>query len=141
MKLRALIGLIGLSSMASLFAQQSEPLQKYRWEYRLLIYNVSESDTETFQEAITTNHAALTERHVRLIALSAQIDSTLSLTLDSPSLAQVRKRLQENSDTPTLYLIGKDGGLKQVTQKIKIEPILQRIDSMPMRQAEMRQTE
>jgi len=141
MKLRALIGLIGLSSMASLVAQQSEPLQKYRWEYRLLIYNVSESDTETFQEAITTNHAALTERHVRLIALSAQIDSTLSLTLDSNSLAQVRKRLKENSETPTLYLIGKDGGLKQVTQKINIEPILQRIDSMPMRQAEMRQTE
>ena len=59
-------------------------------------------------------------------------------SLDVPS-TQIFDYFKVKEDTFAVFLIGKDGGIKMRKEKVvPMEEIFRLIDSMPMRQAEMR---
>ncbi|MEO1485364.1 MAG: DUF4174 domain-containing protein [Bacteroidota bacterium] len=99
----------------------------YRWKNRLLILVASESNhtiLESQREAFEKNTEALAERDLLLFAVKAN--------------AKTLSKFSIKSDFEGVLLIGKDGGLKfQAPFPVDPKTIFDRIDGMPMRQAEM----
>ena len=59
--------------------------------------------------------------------------------IDPPTAEAIRKRFDVPSGRFTVILVGKDGGVKyKRNADIKLKDIFALIDSMPMRQEEMR---
>lgn len=124
------------------FFMQSQSLKEYRWKNRIIILVDGENDTAKFQkqyEAITAEGSALRDRDLILILLKEDL---VELSNDNESdidETQLRNELKIDSAFEGVILIGKDGGIK-MREKFHAEPqaIFDLIDSMPMRQAEMK---
>lgn len=114
-----------------------------RWEARLIVLHAATAD----DDAMTTQRArlddardALRERDVRIIRLvgdQAWIDDQ---PLDGAVARTARERFRITPDAFTVLLIGKDGGVKlRESEPVETRRIIDLIDSMPMRQQEMRE--
>lgn len=121
---------------------QSQSLKEYRWENRVIVIVSGEKDTIEFQEqykALSVEKKALEDRDLILVLLkekSVEFSQGNESQIDKNRL---RKELKINPAFSGVILIGKDGGVK-MRDKFYVEPqkIFDLIDSMPMRQAEMK---
>jgi hypothetical protein len=60
--------------------------------------------------------------------------------LDPQTVASIQKRFDVSPKSFAVVLVGKDGGVKlKRNVKVRLEEVFTLIDSMPMRQDEMRQ--
>ena len=107
----------------------------------MILHDLNAAEARAFKQAVHQNEDALDERDLRLIALSAEVESKLSLKLEVAAIEQLQKKFRNQEPSPKLYLVGKDGGLKMTRLTIELAPIFNRIDSMPMRQAEIQSRE
>ncbi|MEM6894300.1 MAG: DUF4174 domain-containing protein [Bacteroidota bacterium] len=100
----------------------------YRWKNRLIILVAAEESSTLLKEqheAFKKNPEALTERDLLLFEVN--------------SSAQTLSKFSLKPNFEGVLLVGKDGGLKfQSPFPVDPKTIFDRIDSMPMRQAEMR---
>jgi len=132
MKWILFLSLIGL--MPLLMSQVSpDLLRSHRWQHRLVLvfHPGAAPDLMDQQEAIpVADPHGWAERDLQLIRLPAG-------DTDAPALYE---RFQIESGTFTVLLIGKDGGEKarRVGAILSREDLYALIDTMPMRQAEMR---
>ena len=93
-------------------------IEQYRWKNRLII-TFSKEDLERQNLKLKGFNSEFQDRDLKLISLSPKSKSTA-----------IKKRF---------LLIGKDGTIKlQSNQPFKPSTIFELIDSMPMRQQEMR---
>lgn len=124
------------------FFMQSQSLKEYRWKNRIIILVDGENDTAKFQkqyEAITAEGSAFRDRDLILLLLKEDL---VELSNDNESEidgTQLRNELKIDPAFEGVILIGKDGGIK-MREIFHVEPqtIFDLIDSMPMRQAEMK---
>lgn len=141
MRLLALGCLVSLSCLNCGMASAHDPLTEFQWKHRLILHDLNAAEARAFKQAVHQNEDALDERDLRLIALSAEVESKLSLKLEVAAIEQLQKKFRNQEPSPKLYLVGKDGGLKMTRLTIELAPIFNRIDSMPMRQAEIQSRE
>ena len=60
--------------------------------------------------------------------------------LSAESAEMLRRRFEIEKDSFVVILIGKDGGVKMVREdRLSLQEVFDRIDSMPMRRQEMRE--
>jgi hypothetical protein len=114
-----------------------------RWEARLIVLQAATAD----DDAMTTQRArldnardALRERDVRIIRIVADQAWIDDQPLDGAVAQVARERFRIAPDAFAVLLIGKDGGVKlRESEPVEARRIIDLIDSMPMRQQEIRE--
>lgn len=118
------------------------PLADLRWQYRIVLLIADQANDPALEAQSALLDEArrdLTERDTLLITATTtvEIDGRPSPTPTSDALRQAYAR---NTTGFAIALIGKDGGVKfRSTEPVPTSDILDLIDSMPMRQREMRE--
>lgn len=114
-----------------------ENLDILEWTHRIILISVDAEQKPDILQRLERDNADIDERHIAWFLLSdADILSNLDADL-SPVLDQViRKEYFRNTKTGVV-LIGKDGGVKYRDNALDLDEIYGRIDLMPMRRAEM----
>jgi hypothetical protein len=113
-------------------------LAALRWQHRIIVVNGSVTDAvERLREAAQ----AIEERHiVWFVVHPERLQSNYSGPLGEALLHELQRRFFSQSDA-RVFLIGKDGGLKSSEPDLDLQRLFARIDAMPMRRREMRDTE
>lgn len=121
-----MIRLLALTLFAfSLTSVQANPLAKYLWKNRLLLW---QSDAPEFSAKFQQTWAAEKSENADRDLLILPIDS-----------AALRAHLDVEPGATVILLVGKDGGVKERwTTAVEPKAVFALIDAMPMRQQEMR---
>jgi hypothetical protein len=145
MKPPSIITLAILASLLFMHRPSSAvDLTPYRWQNRLiLVFSPTAAVPEygTFDRQLSAASDEVLDRDLIVI----RAFETGGLPTDTPSLssddaAALRRRFGVQKNRFTVILIGKDGGVKMVREgQVTLQKIFDLIDSMPMRQQEIRQ--
>ncbi|MEL6445351.1 MAG: DUF4174 domain-containing protein [Bacteroidota bacterium] len=118
-----------------------------RWQHRLF-YVFAPSDTlDAFVATLArlqAQHDAVAERDALVLALPHEGTALwLNIGRLSPDVGPaLRERYDVDADDAALVLVGKDGTEKhRYALPVALRDVFARIDSMPMRQREMRERE
>ena len=119
-------------------------LSEYLWKNRLLvIFSPSDSykDYADKKQDLLKQKAEVEDRDLVIFTIFAEGESHIDESPVGDAAAEsLRKRFDIKSGQFAVILIGKDGGEKLREESYKpLEEIFSLIDSMPMRQAEMRE--
>ena len=126
----AFLALVALAVPVS--SMNAENLDELRWKERVLLIYASEGSEKQLarqEELLRSHDAELKERDVTQIVWQARGENP-----------EIFERLKLSGAGFTLLLIGKDGGEKLRSHNVVApETLCRLIDSMPMRQEEMRE--
>lgn len=119
-------------------------LTKYQWKNRvLLLFSPAESHNPymAFDRILSKRLVEVRDRDLIVFRIFEKGTSRLGNQTLAPEIGEgLRRRFKVKTDILTVVLIGKDGGVKLVReQKTDLQEIFDLIDSMPMRQQEMRE--
>lgn len=141
-----LLSLIGCSIagyLAAEFASQDVSMDEFKWKNRIILMSAPSSEDPGLIEQI--NHLAgkqaeLTDRDLRIIQIlgdgQSLIDDNL---LSGKSAAAMKVQFGITGEVFQILLIGKDGAVKLNSyDPVSAHRLFSLIDSMPMRQREMR---
>ena len=118
-------------------------LSAYRWKNRLLLVfspTGSAPGYVAFNRSLTTARSEVTDRDLIVFRIFESDPSFVEQQpLPQEDAEALRRRFNVRTGQFTVVLIGKDGGVKLVReQRAALGEIFDLIDSMPMRQQEMR---
>jgi hypothetical protein len=143
-----LLGGAGCPSVPEDAAIDTPPLTEidmddYLWKNRpLLVFGPSDSDPryQTQLDEFEGRRTELDDRDIVLLALPAGgRPSVDERPLAVSAVSSLRQRYEVPADNFAVILIGKDGGVKlREDEPVAARQVFDLIDSMPMRQAEMR---
>ena len=118
-------------------------LNVYRWKNRLLmVFSPSQtgSDYQDFMREVQSERNGLRNRDIFLFEIFEKGESRLGDSpLNKDSADYLRERFSVKQGSFLVILIGKDGEEKMRWQKVNLTGIFAVIDTMPMRQREMRE--
>ena len=131
--------LINIGLMNSSCASNKVPLddiKQLQWQHRVLIV-WAESPVYTLKTLLKTAAFEIEDRDMIIFAVN---DSKLETNYNGAVTANFQKMLINTfpKSKAQYFLIGKDGGLKMTGQQLNITDVFDEIDTMPMRQWEMR---
>lgn len=140
------VGLLGVAISSEHHAplQHVESLDDLRWNHRLLLVFAPAPNSvglQTVQRQWRGAHTDTTERHltrIDVVGTQVHVEGSHSHGLDATTL---RSRFGVAPNAFAMVLVGKDGTEKMRTPAPSprgLTPVFDRIDSMPMRQQEMR---
>jgi hypothetical protein len=117
---------------------------QFQWKNRLLFLFAPDSDDPLYKQLlkeIAAQKAEVDDRDLVVFKILEQGPSQMNSTLlDQPSVDSIRGRYSVSRDQFAIILVGKDGGIKlKRNDRTELKDIFGLIDSMPMRQNEMRQ--
>ena len=119
----------------------AQDLSKHQWKDRLVLI-IAEEKTEKFQQQITElqkHQQGLKERKSVVYKILPEKYSTGFEEENWKSSTELYKKYKAEKSNFRVILIGLDGGEKlEQTEVLSTEKLFNTIDSMPMRQAEMR---
>lgn len=143
--LPAMMTLMALSVISSRDAQaQSSDLSVFQWKNRLLFLFAPNRNHPMFDALHTSLAARQSEASDRDLVIFEILESAASSmnseSIDSETARLLREKFDVQRGAFTVILIGKDGGVKlKLRGQVDLREIFDLIDSMPMRQEEMRQ--
>lgn len=122
-------------------AQTITRLSDLKWQYRVILIDArveaAEPKSMALYLALQQHKAGILERHIAWFAYNgSQIQHNLKAANTVEFTKEVVNLLSERE--AKVVLIGKDGGVKLVSQQLELERLFDLIDSMPMRREEMR---
>lgn len=116
------------------------PLEQFLWKNRLVLVETSGSAQDQVLETMAAQRAAIEERHVIWFVFTGnKVESNFAGELPEGFQEAVRAANYFNDPDKPVLLIGKDGGIKARQTELDLAELFRRIDSMPMRRAEMRE--
>ena len=125
-------------------ARSAFSLAQHRGKHRVLVLGApAAGDAQVLRQLarIEASRGAFEERDLVLVVVledGASLAGDRALT--SGEAAEVRRAVGANTGSFSLRLVGKDGGVKRVSNvPVAMQDLYDLIDSMPMRQAEMRE--
>lgn len=137
----AAAGLAAISLGAHAMANDSNPLQADRWNHRPLVVVVPTPEDpvlQTLNDELNepANREAFVEREMVLYRVVEGRATRNDKPLTPDQAAALLEELDAKPDGPaTVYLIGKDGGIKVKEEGgVNAQDIFATIDRMPMRQ-------
>ncbi|MDW3194313.1 MAG: DUF4174 domain-containing protein [Cytophagales bacterium] len=114
-----------------IFINQQSPFTDYRWEQRIIVIDVQMEHATQQLTALLEQEEALKERD--LLVFLKKGNELICKNANKPTEVDIRDRYSG------VVLIGKDGGIKLKRDRVVATQIIfDLIDSMPMRQSEMR---
>jgi hypothetical protein len=134
--------IFGVMMMSS--SSSGMDLETYRWKNRLLlVFATTESDPAfaDFDRNLSTGAAEVKDRDLIVFRVFEKGPSRVGeKPLSSEAAEKLRRHFSVKLGQFTAILIGKDGGVKMVREhEADLQEIFDVIDSMPMRQQEMRE--
>jgi hypothetical protein len=122
----------------------SMDLAQFQWKNRLLFIfaqDVSHPLFKGLQSQIAAQKAEVEERDLIVFEVPAQGPARMNTNpLDQQEADSIRSQFAVPSNAFSLILVGKDGGIKlKRSDQVDLSEVFGLIDSMPMRQREMRQ--
>ncbi|MPR33245.1 DUF4174 domain-containing protein [Salmonirosea aquatica] len=123
--------------LATFFAEipLREKLESLTWKNRVIVIYTPDASSKEFQQQkqiLAAKPKELKERDLVVIECVGQ-------TLDAEDKNYLARHFSHDLTKFGVWLVGKDGGTKLTeTQPVTAEKFFSLIDSMPMRQAEMR---
>ncbi len=118
-------------------------LATYTWKNRLLlVFATGEEETyQNFMEKLQGQEDQITDRDLIILSIFESGESRLGDSpIDQHSAASLRNRFSIQPGQFIVVLVGKDGGEKlRRNSEVELKEIFSLIDSMPMRQREMRE--
>ena len=128
--LAAILLCLGISSF---FPHEIKNISELKWKNRIIIFQGNLEDLAQ----IKSLNAEITERHIIWFAhINEQYHSNYSKSISEVVYKSIFNHYI--SDQNKSLLIGKDGLVKSRNPKLILQKYFRQIDSMPMRQAEMR---
>ena len=119
----------------------SETLDDLRWKNRIVLVSQGEDPIQFSRQMkeLVTNEESLIDRHMLIFKVEGdqliEAGNDAKIEIDS----RTAKKYQLREGVFEVILIGKDGGVKlRENSLVEQEKIFALIDTMPMRQAEMR---
>jgi hypothetical protein len=135
--------------IASFFASQPATtmdvdIAHLQWKKRLLLVFAAENAQPNFQSLANEISSRLSDVDDRDLVVFEILESGTSRMnrsrIEPQKAASIREQFEIAPNEFTVILVGKDGGIKlKRNDQVRLEEIFQLIDSMPMRQDEMRQ--
>ncbi|MBT8295276.1 MAG: DUF4174 domain-containing protein [Gramella sp.] len=120
----------------------SQSVSNYQWKNRLLIVLTENAENSLVKEQLSIlegNLKELKERKLELIQVQPGKQKKLLLAGTDWESSNIYKELKGNEADFEVLLIGLDGSIKlRQTKPVKTKQLFDLIDSMPMRQAEIR---
>jgi len=118
-------------------------LDQFKWKNRLLfLFSPTRSHPlfDTFQKSLADRQPGVADRDLVIFEILESGSSRINTENMDPQTAQsLRKRFEVSPGQFTVILVGKDGGTKMNrNEETQLVDIFGLIDSMPMRQEEMR---
>jgi hypothetical protein len=122
----------------------SVDLTQFQWKNRLLFLFAEDANDPLFknlQNQIMAQKAEVDDRDLIVFELPATGPARMGTTpLDRQQADSIRTHFEIPSNTFSLILVGKDGGIKLKREdRVDLSEVFGLIDSMPMRQREMQQ--
>jgi hypothetical protein len=119
-------------------------LAQFQWKNRLLFIfaqDVSHPLLKGLQSQIAAQKAEVEERDLIVFEVPAQGPARMNTNpLDQQEADSIRNHFAVPCNAFSLILVGKDGGIKlKRSDQVDLSEVFGLIDSMPMRQREMRQ--
>lgn len=127
----------GLVMMATAEAGIVNSLSDLEWEKRIIVI-VNPDDKDRIIETLDRSQPAIEERHIAWFVVSGDTMDSNMTGLGAALPQSVLDRMEPTGDQQEVVLIGKDGGVKDRGQRLDLERLFAKIDSMPMRRQEMR---
>lgn len=117
-------------------------LDQFQWNNRILVLFADDSTQQAYQDQINllkSHNNGVLERDLVIFSIFNNQCSLLGDQIISDASArEIRQRLSP-ATSYSIYLIGKDGGVKlKKDQVLEVEELFSVIDKMPMRRREMR---
>ncbi len=137
--------LLVLSVASSRYAQaQSLDLSVFQWKNRLLFLfapNRNHPMFDALHKSLAARQSEAADRDLVILEILESASSTMNNeAIDSETACLLREKFDVLRDEFTVILIGKDGRIKlDRKEQTQLDDIFALIDSMPMRQQEMRQ--
>ncbi|MBC7969335.1 MAG: DUF4174 domain-containing protein [Verrucomicrobia bacterium] len=118
-------------------------LSDYQWQHRILLVFAPSTDSSQYRQQMQiwqADGAGTDDRNLKLVQIlgtgESQVDGR---SLSSASAEKLRQQFGIAPEGFAVILVGKDGTEKQRSQTpIDLAALFRTIDSMPMRQQEMR---
>ena len=124
------------------------PLEDYRWKNRIIVLDFPEGSAlslSKLERHIRREKKAAEERDVVFLHVGelAHGDRNYAVSLSEEERDEIRRTMKlGETEVPTIYLIGKDGTGKAIQRGVfDLTRFWRLIDTMPMRQREMREGE
>lgn len=147
-KLAALLIIAWVAALSIFAGEEAFPMgvdfDQFKWKKRLLLVFAPESSHplfESLQRDLSTRKHEVDDRDLVVFEiLGIGTSKRDGSQLDPHTAASLRERFGISPKAFSLILVGKDGGVKlRRNDPVSLEEIFRLIDSMPMRQDEMRQ--
>jgi len=125
-------------------SKETLDLKEYKWRNRLLLLFTPALDGPGYlklNEDLSRRKEEVMDRDLLVFHILESGETTLgNLPLAEGSGGYLREKFSIKPGAFTVLLIGKDGGVKLRKEgQVKLQEIFSLIDSMPMRQREMRE--
>lgn len=123
----------------------ADPISSVRWKNRVIVLDFprgSGSELSALETQIRRTKAEIKDRDLIIFHVGEKRSTGYSRKLTEEERKAVRSRLGmgTKSTSPRMVLIGKDGGVKATqTNSFDLTKFYRLIDTMPMRQKEMRE--
>ena len=122
----------------------SMDLTQFQWKNRLLFIFAGDRSHPLFkdlQSQIAARKAEVEDRDLIVFEVPAQGPARMNTRpIDQKEADSIRNHFAVPSEAFSLILVGKDGGIKlKRSDQVDLREVFGLIDSMPMRQSEMRQ--
>ncbi len=131
--------ILAMTFLTHLTAQE---LDNYKWQNRLLLIFTPTEQSDQFEEQFSLfseKQEGIVDRDLLIIHVSPEGGKVNNTKITSRKAGKLYDRFDLPKDSFNLLLIGKDGGVKLRKREITpTQPIFDLIDSMPMRQREMK---
>ena len=125
--------------MAANLQSAAQVLERFQWENRLILVRTEKVESREIMRQFADQRAAIEERHIVWFVLEGNVvETNYEDALPENFAGRIGKAGYWKGDEKVL-LVGKDGGVKARQETLDLEALFRRIDSMPMRRAEMRQ--
>lgn len=141
--------ILALIIVSSILASQNASamdlnIEDFQWKKRLLlIFSPNSADPlfNSLSNEISSRPGDVEDRDLAIFEiLESGVSKMDSSELEPQKSVSIRERFEIPNNTFTVILLGKDGGIKlKRNDHVRLEEIFRLIDSMPMRQDEMRQ--
>lgn len=129
---------ITLGFSASGGPASDKPLDPWQWANRILLVDGREDDLDDLLLLMEVNKHKIEERHLLWFILTDDEVRTNTDDLLPKGFARAIRRQHFTATETKAVLVGKDGGVKMREADLDLAEVFARIDSMPMRQAEMK---
>lgn len=137
----SLVTLLLILFMAFPLHSNPQPLEAFEWKFRLILVRTTAEERSEILDNLSKHRAGIEERHILwFVMVGDAVESNYKDSLPDDLTAKVEQAGYWKGSEAAL-LIGKDGGIKARQKALNLATLFDRIDSMPMRRAEMREQE